>query len=46
MLKLSESTPATGLLLKELLGRIFPQDLVCVVLGEADIGVAFSRLRF
>ena len=46
MLKLSESTPATGLLLKELLARIFPEDLVCVVLGEADIGVAFSRLRF
>jgi coniferyl-aldehyde dehydrogenase len=46
MLKLSESTPATGLLLKALLGRIFPEDLVCVVLGEADIGVAFSRLRF
>ncbi|WP_367086090.1 coniferyl aldehyde dehydrogenase [Pseudomonas sp. HOU2] len=46
MLKLSESTPATGQLLKTLLGRIFPEDLVCVVLGEADIGVAFSRLRF
>ncbi|MBK5526970.1 coniferyl aldehyde dehydrogenase [Pseudomonas sp. TH06] len=46
MLKLSESTPATGLLLKKLLARIFPEDLVCVVLGEADIGVAFSRLRF
>lgn len=46
MLKLSESTPVTGQLLKTLLGRIFPEDLVCVVLGEADIGVAFSRLRF
>jgi coniferyl-aldehyde dehydrogenase len=46
MLKLSESTPATGLLMKQLLARIFPEDLVCVVLGEADIGVAFSRLRF
>ncbi|CAI8852902.1 putative coniferyl aldehyde dehydrogenase [Pseudomonas sp. IT-93MI4] len=46
MLKLSESTPATGQLLKTLLGRIFPEDLVCVVLGEADVGVAFSRLRF
>ena len=46
MLKLSESTPATGLLLKELLARMFPEDLVCVVLGEADIGVAFSRLPF
>ena len=41
MLKLSESTPATGLLLKELLARIFPEDLVCVVLGEADVGAAF-----
>ncbi|NWA01145.1 coniferyl aldehyde dehydrogenase [Pseudomonas gingeri] len=46
MLKLSESTPATGLLLKELLGRVFPQDLVCVVLGEAEVGMAFSRLPF
>lgn len=46
MLKLSESTPATGLLLKQLFARIFPEDLVCVVLGEADVGVAFSRLPF
>ncbi len=46
MLKLSESTPATGQLLKALLARVFPQDLVCVVLGEAEIGMAFSRLRF
>ena len=46
MLKLSESTPATGLLLKELLARTFPEDLVCVVLGEADVGVAFSKMRF
>ncbi|PWB33847.1 coniferyl-aldehyde dehydrogenase [Pseudomonas sp. NDM] len=46
MLKLSESTPATGLLLKQLLARIFPEDLVCVVLGEADVGMAFSRLPF
>ena len=46
MLKLSESTPATGQLLKQLFARVFPEDLVCVVLGEADVGVAFSRLRF
>lgn len=46
MLKLSESTPATGLLLKRLLGRIFAQDLVSVVLGEAPVGEAFSRLPF
>ncbi|MDO7895799.1 coniferyl aldehyde dehydrogenase [Pseudomonas citrulli] len=46
MLKLSEATPATGLLLKQLLARVFPQDLVCVVLGEAEVGMAFSRLPF
>lgn len=46
MLKLSESTPATGRLLKQLLARVFPEDLVCVVLGEAEVGMAFSRLRF
>ena len=46
MLKLSESTPTTGLLLKELLGRVFPEDQVCVVLGEAEIGMAFSKLPF
>jgi coniferyl-aldehyde dehydrogenase len=46
MLKLSESTPATGELLKALFARIFPEDLVAVVLGEADAGIAFSRLPF
>ncbi|EPL14774.1 coniferyl aldehyde dehydrogenase [Pseudomonas sp. CF161] len=46
MLKLSESTPATGQLLKQLLARVFPEDLVCVVLGEAEVGMAFSTLRF
>lgn len=46
MLKLSESTPATGELLKALLARVFPEDLVCVVLGEAEVGMAFSKLRF
>ncbi|MFL9814136.1 coniferyl aldehyde dehydrogenase [Stutzerimonas sp. VN223-3] len=46
MLKLSESTPATGLLLKSLLAQIFPEDQVAVVLGEADVGITFSRLPF
>ena len=46
MLKLSESTPATGQLLKTLLAQIFPEDLVCVVLGEAEVGMAFSKLPF
>jgi len=46
MLKLSETTPATGRLLKDLLESVFPTDMVCVVLGEADVGEAFSRLPF
>ncbi|WP_038997670.1 coniferyl aldehyde dehydrogenase [Pseudomonas putida] len=46
MLKLSEATPATGLLLKQLLGKVFPEDLVSVVLGEAEVGQAFSQLPF
>jgi len=46
MLKLSEATPATGLALKALLERVFPADLVSVVLGEVEVGQAFSRLPF
>ena len=46
MIKMSESTPAFSQLLKELLARIFPEDLVAVVTGEVDVGVAFSRLPF
>ena len=46
MLKMSESTPATGQLLKELLAQIFPEDQVAVVLGEAEVGIAFSKLSF
>jgi coniferyl-aldehyde dehydrogenase len=46
MLKLSESTPATGELLKRLFAQVFPQDLVAVVLGEAEVGMAFSTLPF
>ncbi|QHF05698.1 aldehyde dehydrogenase family protein [Pseudomonas asturiensis] len=46
MLKLSESTPATGALLKRLFAKAFPEDLIAVVLGEADVGMAFSRLPF
>lgn len=46
MIKLSEATPLTSQLLKELLGRVFPEDLVAVVLGEAEVGAAFSSLPF
>jgi coniferyl-aldehyde dehydrogenase len=46
MLKLSEATPATGELLKRLFAQVFPEDLVAVVLGEAEVGIAFSKLPF
>ncbi|MCO7513188.1 coniferyl aldehyde dehydrogenase [Pseudomonas guariconensis] len=46
MLKLSEATPATGQALKALLERVFPGDLVSVVLGDMQVGQAFSRLPF
>ena len=46
MIKMSESTPVFSQLLKELLARVFPEDLVAVVTGEVDVGVAFSKLPF
>jgi coniferyl-aldehyde dehydrogenase len=46
MIKMSESTPATARLLARLLARIFPADLVAVVGGDVEVGIAFSRLPF
>lgn len=46
MIKMSEHTPRTAQLLKELLAQIFPEDAVCVVQGEADVAAAFSALPF
>ncbi|RZI83886.1 MAG: aldehyde dehydrogenase family protein, partial [Pseudomonas sp.] len=46
MLKLSEATPTSGIALQALLARVFPEDLVSVVLGEVEVGQAFARLPF
>ncbi|WP_287031156.1 coniferyl aldehyde dehydrogenase [Pseudomonas sp. UBA6310] len=46
MIKMSESTPATSRLLKTLLAKIYPEDLVAVVEGDVEVGIAFSRLAF
>ncbi|MHA6492012.1 coniferyl aldehyde dehydrogenase [Pseudomonas borbori] len=46
MIKMSESTPAASQLIKDLLAKVFPEDLVTVVLGEAEVGMAFSKLPF
>lgn len=46
MIKMSESTPRTGALLEELIGRTFAEDHVAVVNGEVDVAAAFSSLPF
>ncbi|WP_068827534.1 coniferyl aldehyde dehydrogenase [Pseudomonas sp. BMS12] len=46
MIKMSEATPVTSQLVKDILAKVFPEDLVAVVLGEAEVGQAFSRLPF
>lgn len=46
MLKMSEHAPATAKLMQQLLQSIFPQDLVNVVLGDAQLGKAFTQLPF
>lgn len=46
MLKLSEATPASAQALRTLLERVFPADLVSVVLGDVEVGQAFARLPF
>lgn len=46
MIKMSEHTPRTAQLLKELLAKIFAEDLVALVQGEAEVAIAFSQLAF
>jgi coniferyl-aldehyde dehydrogenase len=46
LLKPSELTPRTALLLQELLAQAFDSNLVSVVTGGVEIGQAFSELPF
>jgi coniferyl-aldehyde dehydrogenase len=46
MIKMSESTPRTADLLREMLHKCFREDHVAVITGEADIAAAFSGLDF
>lgn len=46
MLKPSELTPKTSQLLAELVGRYFGPEELTVVLGDAEVGQAFSALPF
>src|SRR5699024_6980028 len=46
MIKMSEFTPKTGLMLKEILGKIFPEDHVAVGNGEVEVAPVSSGLPF
>lgn len=46
MIKMSEFTPATGALLKQIIGQCFGADEVCVVNGDVSVAEAFTRLPF
>lgn len=46
MLKPSELTPQTSALLQKLVAQYFKPDELVVVLGDADVGQAFSSLPF
>lgn len=46
MLKMSEFTPATNQVIKQLLAQVFDESHVAVVEGEADVAAAFSALPF
>ncbi len=46
MIKMSEYTPKTSALFSEMIARIFPDDLVTVINGDAEVGAAFTRQPF
>ena len=46
MIKMSEFTPVTSSYLEELMAQIYPENLVSVINGEADVGVAFSEIAW
>ncbi|RLP53188.1 MAG: coniferyl aldehyde dehydrogenase [Ketobacter sp.] len=46
MIKMSEYTPHAAEALRSMLAEVFPEDRVAVITGEADVGIAFSKLPF
>ncbi|RDH42163.1 coniferyl aldehyde dehydrogenase [Zooshikella ganghwensis] len=46
MVKMSEYTPHTAELFKQLITDNFPEDLISVITGNADIAIQFSQLPF
>ncbi len=46
MVKMSEFTPATSALFAKIIADIFPEDLVTVINGEAEVAARFTTLPF
>ena len=46
MIKMSEFTPRTAEIFKQMIAEIYPDDHVSVVTGEADVAIAFTKLPF
>lgn len=46
MIKMSEYTPKTSALFEKLMSETFPENLVSVINGDADVAVEFSRKKF
>ncbi|MGP9637302.1 coniferyl aldehyde dehydrogenase [Psychrobacter sp. AOP3-A1-26] len=46
MIKMSEAAPEFAQTFADAIARYFSPDMICVVLGEVDIAVAFSELPF
>ncbi|MCG8313315.1 MAG: aldehyde dehydrogenase family protein, partial [Pseudomonadales bacterium] len=46
MIKMSEYTPNAAEVFKKIIGDVYDEDHVSVITGEADVGIAFSKLPF
>ncbi|AUM12748.1 coniferyl aldehyde dehydrogenase [Ketobacter alkanivorans] len=46
MIKMSEFTPNAAEAMKAMLAEVYSEDQVAVITGEADVGIAFSKLPF
>ncbi|MGI9274396.1 MAG: coniferyl aldehyde dehydrogenase [Endozoicomonas sp.] len=46
MIKMSEFTPKTSALFQKIIGDTFPEDLVTVITGEAEVAAEFTQLPF
>lgn len=46
MIKLSEFTPETSKLMAKVIAGTFPEDLITVINGDADVATRFTRLAF